>query len=57
MNIPRLKHYYKPKKDSHKDLGILNMIKGIALDFPCYGYRRITATLRRDGTVISQESF
>jgi hypothetical protein len=57
MNIPRSKHYYKPKKDNHKDLGILNMIKDVALDFPCYGHRRITATLRRDGTVINQESF
>jgi hypothetical protein len=57
MNISRSKYYYKPKKDNHKDLGILNMIKDVALDFPCYGHRRITATLRRDGTVINQESF
>ena len=46
--VTRSKYYYKPKNNSHKDLGILNMIKDVALDFPCYGYRRITAHLRRD---------
>ena len=51
----RSKHYYKPKKDSNKDLKILNKIKGIALSFPCYGYRRITAHLRREGTVVNHK--
>jgi putative transposase len=55
MNISRSKYYYKPKKDSRKDLEILNMIKDVALDFPCYGYRRVTAHLRRDGTVINHK--
>jgi putative transposase len=51
----RSKHYYKPKKDSHKDLGILDKIAGIALNFPSYGYRRITAHLRREGTVVNHK--
>ena len=51
----RSKHYYKPKKDKHKDLGILDKIAGIALNFPSYGYRRITAHLRREGTVINHK--
>ena len=55
MNIPRSKHYYKPKKDKHKDLGILGKIADIALDFPSYGYRRITAFLRREGIVVNHK--
>lgn len=55
MSIPRSKHYYKPKKDSHKDLYILDKIVGIATDFPCYGYRRITAHLRREGMTINHK--
>ena len=51
----RSKHYYKPKKDSHKDLGILDKIFGIALNFPSYGYRRITAHLRREGIVVNHK--
>ena len=51
----RSKHYYKPKKDSHKDLGILDKIAVIALSFPSYGYRRITAHLRRGGIVINHK--
>jgi putative transposase len=51
----RSKHYYKAKKDKYKDLGILDKIAGIALNFPSYGYRRITAHLRREGTVINHK--
>ena len=55
MSIPRSKYYYKPKKDSRKDLGILDKITGIALDFPSYGYRRITAHLKREGIVVNHK--
>ena len=55
MSIPRSKYYYKPKKDSRKDLGILDNITGIALDFPSYGYRRITAHLKREGIVVNHK--
>jgi len=55
VSVPRSKHYYKPKKDSHKDLRILDKIAGIALDFPSYGYRRITAHLRREGITINHK--
>jgi putative transposase len=55
VNIPRSKHYYKPKKDKQNDTFLLDKIKGIALNFPCYGYRRITAHLRREGTAINHK--
>jgi putative transposase len=55
MSIPRSKHYYKPKKDKNKDFAILDKIAGVATDFPCYGYRRITAHLRREGMAINHK--
>jgi len=55
VNIPRLKHYYKSKKDAKKDFAILEAIKDIVLDFPSYGYRRITATLRRKDMIVNKK--
>ena len=55
MSIPRSKHYYKSKKDKDKDFAILEAIKDIAIDFPSYGYRRITAALRRGGVMVNHK--
>ena len=55
MNIPRSRHYYKSKKDAHKDSAILDKIKAVATDFPSYGYRRITAALKREGITINHK--
>jgi putative transposase len=55
MSLPRSKYYHKPKKDNLADFVILNKITGIALDFPSYGYRRITAHLRREGIIINHK--
>ena len=55
MSISRSKHYYKSKKDKHKDLAILDKIKAIATRFPSYGYRRITAAIRREGMVVNHK--
>jgi putative transposase len=55
VSIPRSRHYYKPKKDKLGDTFILDKIAGIALNFPCYGYRRITAHLRRESTIINHK--
>ena len=46
---------YKPKKDSLKDTFILEKIGGIATVFPSYGYRRITAALKREGMVVNHK--
>ena len=53
--MPRSKYYYRPKKDKLKDLVILDKIEVIATDFPSYGYRRITAALRREGIVVNHK--
>ena len=51
----RSKHYYKPKKDKLDDTFMLDKIAGIALSFPSYGYRRITAHLRREDITINHK--
>jgi len=53
--MSRSKHYYKSKKDAGKDSFILDKIKAIALDFPSYGYRRITAALRRGDMIVNHK--
>ena len=55
MSLPRSKYYYKPKKDNLGDTFILEKIEGIATAFPCYGYRRITAALKREGITINHK--
>jgi len=53
--ITRSKHYYKPKNHKPDDTFILDKIIGVALDFPSYGYRRITVHLRREGTLVNHK--
>ena len=50
MGIKRPTYYYKPKRDllkKKRDADIADLIEAIAYQYPCYGYRRITAALKR----------
>jgi len=55
VSVSRSRHYYKKKKDANKDSAILEAIKAVATDFPSYGYRRITAALKRQGIAINHK--
>ena len=55
MSLPRSKYYYKPKKDNLGDIFILEKIEGIATAFPSYGYRRVTAALKRGGMSVNHK--
>jgi len=46
VQIARSTYYYKPKKQP-PDMELAERIEQIALDYPSYGYRRITAELKR----------
>ncbi len=46
MGIARSTYYYKPKKKL-PDMELAEKIEDIALEYPYYGYRRITAELKR----------
>ncbi|PKP54708.1 hypothetical protein CVT91_18700 [Candidatus Atribacteria bacterium HGW-Atribacteria-1] len=55
MGIKRSTLYYKPKKNinkQQKDIRIRKKIEDISREHPYYGYRRITASLRRDKLVV-----
>ena len=49
MGISRSAYYYKPKDKPKFNLYLADRINDIATEFPSYGYRRITAQLKRDG--------
>jgi len=49
MGISRPAYYYKPKQMPKFNLFLADRINDIATEFPGYGYRRITAQLKRDG--------
>jgi len=53
MGIKRSTLYYKPK--DKKETDIKNKIKDISYKHPYYGYRRITASLRRDKVIVNHK--
>jgi putative transposase len=54
MNLPRRTYYYVPKhKASEKTL--INRIGDLCLEFPRYGYRRVTEQLHREGWIVNHK--
>ena len=59
MGISRSTYYYRPKEktaaEKVEEANLRDEIEQIALEWPQYGYRRITAELRRRGTVVNHK--
>jgi putative transposase len=57
MNLPRSSYYYRPKspEDSLEEHALIDRIEGIAEEFPRYGYRKVTAQLRREGLLVNHK--
>jgi hypothetical protein len=57
LNINRRTYYYnlKERRIDLSDKTIRSNILGIALEFPKYGYRRITAELHRMGQITNHK--
>jgi hypothetical protein len=58
MDIKRSTLYYIRKIDinrKQKELRIRNKIATISREHPYYGYRRITASLRRDKVIVNHK--
>ena len=56
MNIARSTFYYRRKTASlGKDTDVVDKIEAICLEFPGYGYRRVTKQLQHDGKVINHK--
>ncbi|MCI0447684.1 IS3 family transposase [bacterium] len=50
--------YYRTRKQKHpggSDLELRSQIQQIALQWPCYGYRRVTAELQRQGVHVNRK--
>ena len=55
MGISRSSYYYKPEDKPKYDLYLADKINDIATEFASYGYRRITAALKRDGIHVNHK--
>jgi len=55
VKIARSTYYYKPRGKKPSDIDLAERIEEIALDFPSYGYRRITAELKRQGLKVNHK--
>jgi len=58
MELARSSYYYKPRRDASKEedderIGV--RIEELALEYPRYGYRRMTAQLRREGFIVNHK--
>lgn len=54
MQLPRKSYYYKPK-DKPCDEALIARMEDICLEFPKYGYRRVTKQLKREGWSINHK--
>ena len=58
MGMSRSTYYYRPKDKKEKekrDRYLCKRIKAICYRFPFYGYRRVTAALRRKGMRVNHK--
>ena len=53
MGLPRSSFYYRPREDDleelKREMDLRDRIESICLEFPRYGYRRVTHQLQREG--------
>jgi transposase InsO family protein len=53
LDLPRSSRYYQPLPAS--DLAVRSALEAVALEYPRYGYRRITAELQRRGWAVNRK--
>jgi putative transposase len=58
MGVSRSWYYEHPSAEqkARKDVVLRDAIERIVLEFPGYGYRRVTAALRREGWRVNHKS-
>jgi len=59
MKLPTSSFYYRPKDESVAEketrADLLDRIEAICLEFPRYGYRRVTAQLKREKLIVNHK--
>lgn len=54
MNLPRSTYYYETKQQD--DAALVRQIEAVVLEWPSYGYRRVTKELGRRGTSVNHKA-
>jgi putative transposase len=55
LEWPRSSYYRAQTETAEADMSLRSLIQQIALEWPCYGYRRITAELNRRGHRVNRK--
>jgi len=59
MNLSRSSLYYKPEtkrpEQMRAEADLMDRIEAISLDFPRYGYRRVTHQLKHEGWAVNHK--
>jgi len=59
MRLARSSFYYKPKSNSSEQMkaaaDLRDRIEAICLEFPRYGYRRVTHQLKQEGRQVNHK--
>jgi len=55
LNLPRSTFYYHPAPPAPVDISLRSALQRLAAEWPTYGYRRLTAQLRRAGYVVNSK--
>lgn len=59
MGLARSRYYSQPEAPAEEDLAcradLRDRIEAICAEFPRYGYRRVTAQLKREGWVVNHK--
>ena len=59
MKLPTSSFYYRPKHESVEEketqADLIGRIEAICLEFPRYGYRRVTAQLKREKLIVNHK--
>lgn len=55
LDLPRSTYYRRAEPTAAADTALRDAIQRVALEWPSYGYRRITAELKRRGQVVNRK--
>jgi putative transposase len=55
LDVPRGSMYYKQKLQNNDDVVVMNELRSIYQQYPCYGYRKMTVALRKMGIVANHK--
>jgi putative transposase len=55
MGLSRSTYYDEPAGQPIEEARLIELIKEICAEWPCYGYRRVTAQLHAEGILVNHK--